>query len=263
MRTRFVLFLLCFHLIAFSQDLSIYERHYFNAPELNLPYRLLRPASFDSTRKYPMIIFLHGSLQKGFDNEAPLLIGGKFFLTDSIRQRYPAYILFPQCPEIDSWCYFETTIDFETGKATKWNFPFKRQPTEVSTVLMKLLDSLKRSDAVDSLRIYIGGISQGGMGVVDLIARFPQTFAAAFSICGAGNIGTYKRFAHNVALWLFHGNKDDIVPSYFSSNFYRKLSKAGANVLYTEYDGVGHASWTNAFKEPALLNWLFSNHKKK
>jgi len=247
---------------SFAQDFSAYEKHYYNAPELNLPYRLLRPVNFDSSKKYPLLIFLHGAYEKGFDNEAQLNIGGRFFLRDSVRTTYPAYVLFPQCPSIDSWTYFETAVDSTTGKNSV-NFPFRNKPTEVSFVLKKLIDSLVHADKIDASRIYIGGLSQGGMGVLDLLARYPDTFAAAFSICGAGNVSTCKRFANKVSLWLFHGKEDDVVPVYFSQNYYKKLSKAGADVKYSEYPGVKHASWVNAFNEPLLLNWIFSKHKKE
>jgi predicted peptidase len=245
-----------------AQDFSAYEKHYYNAPELNLPYRLLRPLNFDASKKYPLIIFLHGAYEKGFDNEAQLNIGGRFFLRDSVRKNYPSYVLFPQCPQADLWAYFEVTTDSSYGKA-RINFPFRNKPTEVSFVLKKLIDSLMLADKIDPLRIYIGGLSQGGMGVLDFVARYPQTFAAAFSICGAGNVATCKRFAGKVSLWLFHGKDDDVVPVYFSQNYYKKLSKEGADVKYSEYPGVKHASWVNAFSEPMLLNWIFSKQKKE
>lgn len=254
--------LILFSTIASAQDFSIYEKHYYNAPELNLPFRLLRPINFDSSKKYPLLIFLHGAYEKGFDNEAQLNIGGRFFLRDSVRNRYSAYILFPQCPQADLWAYFEVRTDSSSGKV-RINFPFHNKPTEVSFVLKKLIDSLMLSDKIDPSKIYIGGLSQGGMGVLDLIARYPQTFAAAFAICGAGNVSTCKHFAGKVSLWLFHGKEDDVVPVYFSQNYYKKLSKAGADVKYSEYPGVKHASWINAFNEPELLNWIFSKQKKE
>jgi predicted peptidase len=245
-----------------AQDFSIYEKHYFNAPELNLPYRLLRPVHREAEKKYPLLIFLHGAFEKGFDNEAQLNIRGRYFMRDSIGEKYPAYVVFPQCPLIDSWAYFETTIDSATGQPSNMTFPFRKKPTEVSAVLMKLIDSLVKADKIDPTRVYIAGLSQGGMGVLDLVARYPQTFAAGLSICGAGDASTAKLFAGKVALWLFHGDKDDIVPVKFSRDYYKKLQKLHADVRYSEYPNVRHNSWVNAFAEPQLLSWLFSKQKK-
>lgn len=259
---RWILFLvvIIFQSICHAQDFSAYEKHYFNAPELNMPYRYLRPLNFDSAKKYQLVIFLHGAFEKGSDNELQLNIGGDFFLRDSIRKNYPAYVLFPQCPQNDLWAWFEPKTDSFTHHV-QMIFPFYKKPTEVASVLMRLIDSLKHSDKIDASRIYIGGLSQGGMGVLDLIARYPQTFAAAFSICGAGDVSTSKNFSGKTALWLFHGDADNVVPVSFSRNYFKKLQKLKADVLYSEYKGVKHNSWVNAFNEPALMYWLFSKRK--
>lgn len=259
MRRNLFLIYLTFAFGCHAQDFSAYEGHYFNAPELNMPYRYLRPANFDSSKKYPLIIFLHGAKAKGFDNEAQLSIGGRFFLSDSIRSHYPSYILFPQCPERDLWAYFETGTNPATVEQI--NFPFNKNPTQVSHVLMKLIDSLLDADEIDVHKIYIGGLSQGGMGVLDLIARYPKLFAGAFSICGAGNISSAKNFAGQTALWLFHGEADDVVPVKFSRDYFKRLKKLKADVQYSEYAGVKHNSWVNAFNEPSLMYWLFSKRK--
>ena len=250
----------CFGFIGNSQDFSLYEKHFYNAPELNLPYRLLRPQNFDSTKEYPLVIFLHGANSRGLDNEAQLSIGGRFFLRDSIRKNYPAFVLFPQCNTVDSWAYFEIS-NAPGNEQADIKFPFQKKPTEISSVLMRLIDSIKQSDKIDQQRIYIAGLSQGGMGVLDLIARYPETFAAGLSVCGAGNTGTAKLFAGKVALWLFHGSKDDVVPVSFSENYFQKLRKAKADVRYSEYENVMHNSWVNAFAEPELMSWLFSKRK--
>jgi len=99
------------------------------------------------------------------------------------------------------------------------------------------------------------------MGVLDLIARYPKLFAGAFSICGAGNISSAKNFAGQTALWLFHGEADDVVPVKFSRDYFKRLKKLKADVQYSEYAGVKHNSWVNAFSEPSLMYWLFSKRK--
>ncbi len=244
-----------------AQGLSAYQKNIFTDYGAELPYRFLSPEG-DSNKKFPLIIFLHGAYERGNDNEAQLNIGGRFFLRDSIRQKYPAYVLFPQCPVNDTWAYFENQIDFTTGFAKDWNFPFRKEPTAVSGLLKKLIDQIITAGKIDLSKIYIAGLSQGGMGVLDLIARYPETFAAGISICGAGEPTTSKLFAGKVALWLFHGDKDPVVPKEFSQQFYKRLQKTGAVVRYSEYSGVEHNSWINAFKEPELMSWLFTQSKK-
>ncbi len=238
-----------------------YKPASFTDQSITMPYRFLSPAG-DTTKKYPLIIFLHGAFEKGNDNEMQLSIGGRFFLRDSIRQNYPAYVLFPQCPADDSWAYFENQIDFTTGFAKDWNFPFRKEPTPITGVLKRLVDQIIASGKIDLSRVYIAGLSQGGMGVLDMIARYPETFAAGLSMCGAGEPNTTKLFAGKVALWLFHGDKDQVVPVTFSQQYYKRLKKAGSVVRYSEYPGVEHNSWVKAFAEPELMSWLFAQSKK-
>jgi predicted peptidase len=244
-----------------AQDLRAYEPHRFNAPELNMAYRLLRPLKADTQQVYPLLIFLHGARQKGFDNNAQLSIGAAYFLQDSIRERYPAYVLFPQCPELDLWAYFEVVPD-SAGHKDRVNFPFKKHPTEVTGVLMRLVDSLLALRLIDPDRIYVAGISQGGMGVLDLLARYPKVFAAGISMCGAGKASTTKNFAATSALWLFHGSADDVIPVDYSRDYFKRLQKLGADVRYTEYEGVGHNCWEQAFQEPELMAWLFWKRRR-
>ncbi len=153
-------------------------------------------------------------------------------------------------------------MDFTTGYAKDWNFPFRKEPTAVSGLLKNLIDQMLVSGTIDVSRVYIAGLSQGGMGVLDLIARYPETFAAGLSICGAGEPTTTKLFAGKVALWLFHGDKDPVVPKDFSQQFYKRLRRAGSVVRYSEYAGVEHNCWINAFAEPELMSWLFAQVKK-
>jgi predicted peptidase len=177
------------------------------------------------------------------------------------REKFPAIIIFPQCSTEYIWAEFENQVDSATGLAKRWYFPFRKKPSVPVQLLKDLLDSLTAKSYVDKSRIYIGGLSQGGMGVFDLVARYPDLFAAAFPICVAGQVNTAKNFAKKVALWIFHGDKDEIVPVYFSRDYFKRLQKLESDVKYTEYPGVHHDSWNNAFAEPELLTWLFSKRK--
>jgi len=253
--------ILLVYVAASAQDFSAYQKGIFTDHGFALPYRLLSPVS-DSDKKYPLVIFLHGAFEKGNDNEQQLAIGGHFFLRDSIRKNYPAYVLFPQCPNDDAWAYFENRIDFSTGLAVDWNFPFKKEPTPITGILKKLLDSLLTGNKIEVSKVYIAGLSQGGMGVLDMIARYHNRFAAGLAICGAGEPATTRLFAAKTALWLFHGDKDEVVPVSFSRDYYKRLKRVNATVRYSEYPGVGHNSWVKAFAEPELMRWLFARSKK-
>ncbi|MES2004193.1 MAG: PHB depolymerase family esterase [Bacteroidota bacterium] len=244
-----------------AQDFPAYQKRIFSDGRKELPYRVLSPMG-DTTQKYPLVIFLHGAFEKGNDNEHQLNIGGRFFMRDSIRTKYPAYVIFPQCPAEDLWAYFENQVDFSTGYAKDWVFPFRKEPTVVSALVKKMIDEWIGSGRIETTQVYIAGLSQGGMGVLDMIARYPGTFAAGLSMCGAGDPSTTKFIAGKTALWLFHGDKDMVVPHEFSQQFYKRLKRAGANTRYSEYAGVEHNCWVKAFAEPDLMSWLFAQKKQ-
>ncbi len=243
-----------------AQDLNLYEKKTFRKGDETLPYRILYPVNYDESKKYPVVVFLHGAFEKGNDNSSQLANGGSLFLRDSIRKKYPAIVIFPQCAADKAWVYFEDKRD-STGKLTDVIFPLQKNAAVPAALVKGLLDSLLISGIADSSRMYIGGLSQGAMGVYDLLGRYPDYFTAAFPMCGAGNPGLTKRYEKKVSLWIFHGEKDDVVKPEYSRTYYRRLKRGGADVRYTEYPGVGHDSWNNAFAESELLSWLFSKRK--
>src|SRR5882762_2023845 len=127
MRIIFLPVLLFLFLSLHAQDFSGYKKEVFVRKDAGIPYRILYPLSFDTTKKYPLLIFLHGAYEKGNDNEAQLNIGGRFFLADSNRRNFPAIIVFPQCPLNDLWAYFDTELD-SVGLVKRINFPFHKEP---------------------------------------------------------------------------------------------------------------------------------------
>jgi len=98
------------------------------------------------------------------------------------------------------------------------------------------------------------------MGTYELVRRSPGIFAAAFPICGGADPVTAKEIKH-VKWWIFHGGKDDVVFPSFSQNMVAALRKEKSIVKFTFYPEANHNSWDQAFAEPALLSWLFAQHR--
>jgi predicted peptidase len=243
--------------VAGAQDFSTYGKANFISDATSLPYRILYPKQYDPQKAYPLIIFLHGSAQRGTDNMRQLLHGGDFFLQDSIRSRFPSIVLFPQCPQNSTWSYFNFSFD-TARRRVNLVFTFQQKPKEYALLVKQLADSLVRSGRIDSNRIYIGGLSLGGFGTWDFIERYPGYFAAAFPICGGGDTSCAPLIAGKTAVWIFHGGSDPLVSVQYARQYYRSLKRVQADVKYSEYPGVRHNSWVNAFKEPGLMEWLFS-----
>jgi predicted peptidase len=141
-------------------------------------------------------------------------------------------------------------------------FPVQKTPAATTRLLKALMDSSPSQSFIDRSHIYTGGLSQGGIGVYDMVARYPGLFAAAFPICGAGPVNTAPYFAGKTARCIFHGDKDDIVAVYFSRDYCQRLQKLNSEVKYTEYPAVYRNCWVTVFGEMDLLLWLFSHSKK-
>ncbi len=245
----------------FSQDFSLFEKKEFIQNGDTLPYRILLPLNYDANTKYPMILFLHGAGERGNDNEKQLVHGAKLFLEDSVRNKYPAIIVFPQCPQNSFWANIDMRVDSITKKRM---FLYKENgaPSKAMELLIGLYQDLTDKYATDAKRMYVGGLSMGGMGTFEITRRLPNNFAAAFAICGGANTATADQLK-NTAWWVFHGMKDNVVNPQNSIDMAKALKEAGAEVKLTLYPEADHNSWDAAFKEPEFFSWLFGHRLEK
>lgn len=219
-----------------------------------LLYRILAPLNLKAGKKFPLVLFMHGAGERGNDNEKQLMHGSQQFLNPAVRNRYPAFVLFPQCPEEGFWSY-RPVPRFQDGK-----MPSNLPETPEITAVMELLKHYVASGQVDAKRIYVIGLSMGGMATFDLTIRYPDFFAAAVPICGAVDVMRYTQ-KPSIKFRIFHGDADPVVPVEGSRAAYCRLMQLGAKVVYTEFPGVGHDSWNYAFRTPDFLAWLFKQHR--
>ena len=254
-----LLLIVAHHLGAACQDTAQFEKKMFIQGSDTLLYRVLYPLGFQAKKKYPLLLFLHGSGERGNDNAAQLKWGGSLFADSVNRMAYPAIVVFPQCPQQSSWAAMTHTKP--TDSLGGFGFPDSLHATVPMTLLVKLMQSFVENGAADSRRIYVGGLSMGGFGCFEILWRMPHFFAAAMPICGGGNPAKVVLYAKNFPIWVFHGDRDPAVPVSNSRLMVGALRTAGARVKYSEYPGVGHDSWKNAFAEPDLLSWLFSQKR--
>lgn len=233
-----------------------YEKNIFVSSQGDsLSYRLLRPETVKEGKKYPLVLFLHGAGERGTDNQKQLVHGGQMWLNPVNREEHPAFILAPQCPPDGYWAYPSRPASFSPDAMTVVD-----EPTPIVRTLMELLETFLEQPQVDKDRIYVMGLSMGGMGTFDLAIRYPEIFAAAVPICGTVNPSRLSA-AKDVKFRIYHGDADDIVPVEGSRQAYKALKAAGGNVIYIEFPGVNHGSWNPAFNDPAFIPWLFSQKK--
>ncbi len=213
-----------------------------------LNYRLLKPEDFDPAEKYPLVIFLHGAGERGDDNTAQLKHGMNNFCKPENRAEFPCYVLAPQCPKDQKWA----DVDWSQPKVA---FPPKVSPS--LQAVFEVVDEMVKDAAIDPKRIYITGLSMGGYGTWDAIARRPTFFAAALPICGGADVTTADAI-HHVPTWCFHGGADRVVSVDLSREMIAALKAAGGTPKYTEYPGVGHDSWTATYANQDVFSWLFA-----
>ena len=222
---------------------KLLEKRTFTQGKASLPYRLMKPADYDASKKYPLVVFLHGAGERGDDNKAQLRHGIKDFVSDAARKKHPCFLIAPQCPRGKGWASF--------GKDS----------AGAGRLVLGLIDELRKEFTIDDKRIYLTGLSMGGFGTWDLLARKPDLFAAGIPICGGGDPAKAEKLA-KIPIWAFHGDKDGAVNVDRTRKMIAAIKKAGGEPKYTEYKGVGHDSWTATYKDPAVLEWLFAQKKK-
>ena len=221
--------------------------------EHSMPYRYYLPKNYDSSKKYPILMYLHGAGRRGNDNVNQLVNPEPLFtrlLNEENIDKYPCIIVAPQCPEGEQW------VDTPWGNGT-YSVDNVAESDELQMAKDIILD-FENKYSVDTDRVYIAGQSMGGYGTWDMIMRNPTMFAAAIPQCGAADT-TKAESLKTMAIWAHHGEIDDTVPLSGSRDMIKALKDAGStNVRYTQYPNVKHEVQVETFKEPDLLSWLFS-----
>jgi poly(3-hydroxybutyrate) depolymerase len=232
-----------------------------------LPYRLFIPSPYDSLQLYPVVLALHGSGERGSDNLVQI---SNYRLAtswaDPVNQaKYPCFVVAPQCPLNGSWT------------------------SDILATANDILDSLAREFSIDTNRRYITGLSMGGYGTWEALARFPGRFAAAVPMSGGGDPGSVSNF-RDMPIWDFHGTLDPTVPVQQSRDMINALHNLGRSVVYTqchnadcsglpdsvvamdvashqdlfytEYQNGGHVIWDQSYDNPYLFPWVFDHYRK-
>lgn len=198
-------------------------------------YQLFLPRGYLASGKaaWPLVIFLHGSGERGRDIEKVKANGPPRIVAD--HPGSPFILASPQLPDDALW--------------------------DVAT-LDRLLVTLRKRYRVDASRIYLTGLSLGGYGTWDWAVARPELFAAIAPIAGKGDSAAACRIK-DLPIWAFHGDNDDDVPTIGSFAMIEavKACKGATPPRLTLYPGTGHASWVPAYDDPALYRWLFEQRR--
>jgi len=221
----------------------------------DLPYRIYVPADYSEDYAYPLVLFLHGAGERGYDNEAQLKHTIMHPFTDKSCPIYQSIVIVPQCPTYDGWVH------------TNWDLGSysieKAKIAGAMTAVVELLDSIMEEYSINADRQYVLGLSMGGYGTWDLLARFPDRFAAAIPICGGGDPSKAAELT-DIPIHVFHDAGDGSVPVEASREMVDAILAAGGEkIIYTETEGNGHEVWDAAIYEGNLsvIYWMFEQRR--
>lgn len=228
-----------------------FESRVFEHDGQTLPHRMLRPKHYDAAQKYPLVVFFHGAGERGNDNQKQLVHGMADFAADDVMEKYPCFVVAPQCPNAQKWVDVPWPSD-------RHDMPAK--PTAAMALSLALIESLSQEFSIDRDRLYLTGLSMGGFGVWDALQRKPRVFAAAIPICGGGDTALAPSIRH-VPVWAFHGDSDTEVKPQRSRDMIDALKAAGGEPRYTEYPNTGHNSWKATYANREIYAWLFAQKR--
>ena len=254
---------------------------------LTMYFRLYVPRSYTPTKKYPIVVTLHGVGEKGTDNKIQVDHESivRQWMMDSVQKKYAPFILCPQCPNSGSLMWSSNAADGSAGVP--------------DSGVVKVLDSLKAVYSLDTTRFYIAGLSMGGSGTWALVKSFPQKFAAAVPCAGSmglsSTVASLTPFASTILrtpYWSHHGINDASVaivndykidtvvrntgskvvyytadsmmlhPTGITNDSLRKTVEAGALRLFSQVTNGTHTQgWMIAWYNPYLVPWVFSKSK--
>lgn len=221
-----------------------------------IPYRLFTPQPSDSKKKVPLVVYLHGAGGRGKNNLKQIsggnLTGSRIWALPKNQKHNPCYILAPQLTQ--------GVYSLRNITARGENTDSKQRAARV----MALIQSVAKEFNIDKSRIYITGQSMGSMGTWAMLAHYPDVFAAAVPVCGAGDAKAAPAIVKGkTAIWVFHGDSDPTVPVAGSRKMAEALRAAKGQSKYTEYPGVKHDSWLDAYPDSALHKWMFEQKRER
>ncbi len=202
-------------------------------------FRMMKPVDFDVNRseKYPMIIFFHGSGERGTDNAEQLKHGGKTHKDAVLSGEFPGFVVYPQ----------------QTG--AHWGDGVVDQSVEIINKLIQHYN-------IDPNRIYAHGLSGGGHGAWNIVTRYPKLIAASLPMSAAG--GSYlNEDILPIPLWYAQGSRDSKPSPNQSILVVNWLRERGASIRYEYMKGVGHGTWNRMYGKDDFFTWMLDKSKLK
>jgi predicted peptidase len=172
-----------------------------------LPGRLYIPPEASTASPRPFILFFHGGGESGTNNTSQINVNIDNLLAEAKRRG--AYLYAPQ-----------TTSNWSSATLT--------------TNVMTMIARAEATGTVDTSRLYVTGLSNGGGGTWNMASRYPGVFAAALPIAGvtpASDFSPLRLMGEPV--WAFHARNDTVVSVNVSHNVVNNILSAANRPLPT------------------------------
>lgn len=229
------------------QDLVFFS----SVDETSQPYSIYIPWNFDETKKYPLVVFLHGAMSNnrlglrrvfGEGNLQGPSFGTPGFVppqTDLEATRF-----YPELKDVD----YIVAAPFARGTAGYQGIPEQD--------VFDMLADVKSRFNIDEDRMYLTGLSMGGGGTLWIALTHPDLWAAIAPVCPAPpeDLSSLAGNAINFPVHLFVGDRDGLLKTaqdykgYFEAN--------NVKTEYIVYPGIAHNSWEYAFKDGFIFDWF-------
>ena len=218
-------------------DNPIIQQEIYDPSTLNYLLFMPRETTAVVNRTFPLIVSLHGIGERGSDlwkvkgEGLPKILDG--------NNTFPFIVVSPQCPSTTEWYYNDG----------------------VQLLVNRLIDSVIVRYPVDTNRIYLTGLSMGGIGTLDLAIRYPRRFAALLPIAFRIEPGWDLCVIKDIPMWAFHGAKDPVISLTNAQSVITALIACPGDPLFTIYPDLYHDAWTRTYNNPAVYDWLLTKTK--
>ena len=270
--------------------LKLYEAREFKGAQ----YRLLKPIDLETnpTKKYPMVLSLHGAGGTGTDNVRNLRYWNTVMAEEVLRRKHPCFVVVPQTQL--PWQTKESVAYFTNENISKMSKEWKavagsrlermqRNPSgaKLDSVFL-LLDELAKEFPIDTDRVYVVGHSMGGFGTWTAVAMQPDRFAAAITAAGWPGPWLDAKAFKDTPIWSFQGAQDKPEQVILGNSTFEWMKAIGAKMKFTEVANIGHGVMVPAFsytgdskentgvtkyasdrcdKTPDVWEWLFGQKR--
>lgn len=240
---------------AFKTLSETYKSYIINVGGTILTFRLKYPKSYTNSdsinKKYPIALFLHGAGEVAcpsnggiYNNEKQLALGGQLFAQRVDNNQFDGFLLYPSLRSKDNGCWGEW------GGVPNANY----------NVIMTIIDSLVKYVRADNDRLFVFGLSGGGVGTWRIAEAHPTRVARIAPTSGAGFPMPWASIVH-IPVWLATGGKDTNPSPTMAEYSETKLTEIGGYMRRSLYADLGHASWYRHWEEPDFVKYMNETHK--